>query len=564
MKSAIGVTLALLGMMTFRHSYAQDVEQLAKADPLSVSGGLTASGIYITPLDSATAQKELTYYLSGSLNVTAFGVVSVPMSFAYTNNALTSTLTCPFNRFSIAPSWRWVKTYMGYASMSFSPYIMGREFMGGGVELTPPDMPWRFTAYYGRYNKSQAIDSVHTEAVYRRQGGGVRVGFEKERFRIAVNANKAYDVSSSLTFGERDTNYVAPKSNVAGSIEASVSPLPNLTIAGEYALSLINPNTDAGSDEFRHTAYKMSVSQTFDKGSIGVTYERVAPEYESFGSYYNTNDFRNITANLSANIADKVSVAADVGFQRDNLDSEDANTNSQLIYSISANANITERLSLMASVSNIQSYVHIRDILETVTQTNQYQNLDTLSFTELNFSTTNSVGYRWGEETQLRHNLNAGYTYQQASHEQRNSQRFVSNRLSNYNLNYALSHVPTKITASVGGNYNHNRMPEATTDVLTLSASVARVFFERLQTSASATYSKVSSLTDSRVLNARLAAAYTLLKAHTFNFSVTALNNSVRPDTEYTFNMTYNYTFGWTKKAKEKEKNKEEKKVSDE
>ncbi|MBP5365246.1 MAG: DNA/RNA non-specific endonuclease [Bacteroidales bacterium] len=219
MKRHISILLTLT--LISAKSYAQDVEQVAAADPVAVSGGLTASGVYITPLDSASAQKEFTYYLSGSLNLTAFGVVSVPMSFAYTNNALTSTLTCPFNRFSISPSWRWIKTYMGYASMSFSPYTMsGREFMGGGVELTPPEMPWRFAAYYGRYYKSQAIDSVHTEAIYRRVGGGVKIGFEKERFRVAVNVNKAYDVASSLTFGERDTNYVAPKSNISGSVEA--------------------------------------------------------------------------------------------------------------------------------------------------------------------------------------------------------------------------------------------------------------------------------------------------------------------------------------------------------
>ena len=550
--------LLLTTVLTIASAYAQDVEQLAKADPLSVSGGLTASGVYITPLDSASAQEEFTYYLSGSLNLTAFGVVSVPMSFAYTNNALTSTLTCPFNRFSIAPSWRWVKTYMGFASMSFSPYIMGREFMGGGVELTPPDMPWRFAAYYGRYNKSQAIDSVHTEAVYRRQGGGVRVGFEKERFRVAVNVNKAYDVASSLTFGDRDTNYVAPKSNIAGSVEASVKPTSGLTISGEYALSYVDPNTDADTEPYRHTAYKMSVSQTFEYGSIGATYERVSPEYESFGSYYNTNDFRNITANITANIANKVNLAADVGFQRDNLNNLDANTNSQLIYSISANATLTEHLTLTSSVSNIQSYVHIRDILETVTQTYQYQNLDTLSFTELNFSTSNNLNYQFGADGNMRHNISAGYTYQQASHEQRNSQRFVSNRLHNYNLNYSLTHVPTKINTSFGANYNTNRTPEAKTDVLTLTASVGRTFFESLQTSLSANYSKVSSLTDSRILNARLSAAYTLKKAHTFNFSVTALDNSMRSDTEYTFNLTYNYTFGWSLKSKTKEKNEQE------
>ena len=42
--------LLLTTVLTIGSAYAQDVEQLAKADPLSVSGGLTASGIYINHL----------------------------------------------------------------------------------------------------------------------------------------------------------------------------------------------------------------------------------------------------------------------------------------------------------------------------------------------------------------------------------------------------------------------------------------------------------------------------------------------------------------------------------
>lgn len=152
-----------------------------------------------------------------------------------------------------------------------------------------------------------------------------------------------------------------------------------------------------------------------------MTYERVSAMYESFCSYYNTNDFQNITANMSANIADKYNLSADVGYQRDNLSDQEVNTNSQLIYSISLAASSMERLSLSSSVSNVQSYVHIKDILETVTQTNQYQYLDTLSFTELNFSTSHNVSYRWGgEEAACGHSVNGGYTFQRALHEQEN------------------------------------------------------------------------------------------------------------------------------------------------
>ncbi|MBQ3634277.1 MAG: hypothetical protein II951_01485 [Bacteroidales bacterium] len=121
-------------------SSAQDIEQLAKADPVAWNGGLTWSNIFTWPKDSAKQVPTYSYYISGSLNTTIFGVVGVPISFAYTNNKLSSTVTYPFNRFTLTPSYKWIKLHIGYSQMTFSPYTMaGHDFLGGGVELTPDD-----------------------------------------------------------------------------------------------------------------------------------------------------------------------------------------------------------------------------------------------------------------------------------------------------------------------------------------------------------------------------------------------------------------------------------------
>lgn len=109
----------------------------------------------------------------------------------------------------------------------------------------------------------------------------------------------------------------------------------------------------------------------------------------------------------------------------------------------------------------------------------------------------------------------------------------MSNKLSNFNINYQFNHKPTKISSTVGANYNINRTPESETDVLTLCASANTVLWKQLRVSASANYSDVQSTLDSRILNARIALAYTLLKSHVFNLSITALNSSAKSDTEY-------------------------------
>ena len=135
MKRVVAIVISLIVVIS---SSAQDIEQLTKADPVAWSGGLTWSNIFTWPKDSASQVPTYSYYISGSLNTTVFGVVSLPISFAYTNNTLSSTVTYPFNRFALTPSYKWVKLHIGYSQMTFSPYTMaGHDFLGGGVELTP-------------------------------------------------------------------------------------------------------------------------------------------------------------------------------------------------------------------------------------------------------------------------------------------------------------------------------------------------------------------------------------------------------------------------------------------
>ena len=171
MNRVVAIVISLIVVIS---SSAQDIEQLTKADPVAWSGGLTWSNIFTWPKDSARQVPTFSYYISGSLNTTIFGVVSVPISFAYTNNTLSSTVTYPFNRFSLTPSYKWVKLHIGYSQMTFSTYTMaGHDFLGGGVELTPDETPWQFSAFFGRLNKAVPRDSINTEPIYKRMGGGV-------------------------------------------------------------------------------------------------------------------------------------------------------------------------------------------------------------------------------------------------------------------------------------------------------------------------------------------------------------------------------------------------------
>ena len=551
--------------------HAQDIEQLKESPSITWNGGITWSNVFKSRNDSLQQNLQYTHYITGSLNTTIFGIISVPISFAYTNDRLSKTITNPFNRFSFAPSWRWIKLHVGYSQMTFSSYTMvGREFMGAGIELTPYEIPWTFSAFFGRFNKASLCDSIITEPVYKRMGGGIMCGYKGERFTLSTNVVICKDDVNSLSFTEGvDTTYIAPQGNIAGSVCATIKPSDKTTIDGEYAISIINSNckTDTlghvdgfggeNTDIARHTAGKLSVTQSFGNSSIGATYERVSPLYKSFASYYNTNNFENIMANFATSILQVITLNANVGWQHDNLNNQEINTNSQLIYSANTNIGLSEKLSFSGSISNVQSYVHIKNILEQITQTTQYQNLDTLSFTELSFNASTSVNYRFGDNENFTHNVSGNYSYQKASNIQENSQQFVNNRIHNINTNYQVLYSPIKLSSTLSINYNINKTPEYEGNVLTFTASAGMPIIQKIKTNLSVNYSKINVQTNYYVLNTKLAVSYSFLNHHTLNCSITALNNGSEDcKTQYTANITYNLSLDYkTKQLSEKRKN---------
>lgn len=535
---------------------SQDVEQTIKADPWKSTGAVTMSHIFTWPKDSLKNDIPYSYYLSGSLNTTFFGVVSVPISFSYTNNKFASTIAYPFNRFSIAPSYKWIKTYMGYASMTFSPYTLaGREFMGGGVELTPPDFPLSFSAYYGRFNKAVEFDSTLMQPIYRRMSGGMMIGYKGEMFNVSANVVRTNDVEKSLSLNKSDSSYLTPKGNVAFGINADAHPFENTTVSAQYAMSIVDNNCSSDSTgsailensdaTHRYQAYKVSASQSVSFGSIGVSYEQVSPNYTSFAAYHNTDDFRNLTADFAARIGSKINLSGNVGYQRDNLDNQDVNTNTQAIYNVSLQVTPIERLSLSGSVSNIQSYVYIKDVVEKVTETNQYQNLDTLSYTELNFSANGAASYSFGDQQALSQTVSASYSYQKASHEQKYTDDFTGTNIHNLNASYQISHNDSKTTLSLSANFNHTDAGEQKSDVATYSATLSNSFVKNLRASVSANYNTVDAETDYTIINTRASLNYSFLQHHTVNLNFSALtNNSQSSGTQYSLNLTYTYNFG--------------------
>ncbi|GHV56950.1 hypothetical protein FACS1894182_04600 [Bacteroidia bacterium] len=527
---------------------AQDVESLMQAPLLSTTGGVTMSHIMtLTPGDT-TANHPYALYLSGNLNLSFLGVVSLPLSFAYTNQQLSKSVSLPFNRFSLAPSYKWMKVYAGYTSMQFSPYsLAGHELFGGGVELTP-DNGFKISAVYGRLKK-QSFGEDDTDPSFKRMGGGFSVEYKKELFDIGVNVFKARDVLSAEYLAHPDSMDLLPQDNLSGSIKAGVNFIRNLRLSTEYGISNLNRDIYSNSDPAVFHALKTQLSYTHSAGSIGATYEKVDPNYTTLGAYYMTNDYENITTNF-ATVIKKVNIAVDAGYQRDNLDKQKNNTSSRIIYSGNVSSNITEKLSLSLNLSNLQSYVYINDIYDRITQTNEFQNLDTLNVTQLNYTLSFNSSYILQSTQERRQSVNLNFMYQKSAEAQQYS-RFSGNDIYNTAASYQFSVLPLKLNVSTSVGHNYNRMPDHLyTQALTYNLSLQKSFFEDLKSALTATYSRMSNQSGkvSNVMNIRISEGYVLAKKHNFNLSLTMLHSGSLTKTrwQYAANVSYSYNFNIT------------------
>jgi hypothetical protein len=557
---------ALSGAFVFFSIFAcaQDIETMLNAPILNTSGGISVNNIStFVPGDSA-ATNPFALFLSGNLNFSLFGTVNVPLSFAFTNQQLSKSVSLPFNRFSLSPSYKWVKVYAGYTSMSFSPYTLaGHELFGGGVELSP-DNGFKVSALFGRLKKSAAGEEG-IDPAYRRLGGGLKAEYQKDKYTVGINLFKAQDLKSTLPLADPDSLPVLPQDNLTGGINFSLNMIKNLRFSAEYGFSALNRNIYRQQDGFRpiHTkgdlaiyhAAKTQVAFTRQIGTIGATYEYVAPGYATLGAYYMTNDFENITANIAA-VIKKFNLSFDAGYQRNNLDRQKNGTTSRFIYSGNFAGNLTEKLNVALNFSNLQSYLYINDVYSQVTQTTQFQNLDTLNVTQLNYTASLNAGYTLANSKEQRQSINTNLMYQRSAEAQQYS-RFSGNDIYNAALAYQFSLLPVQLDLSASVNYNYGKMPEDMfTRAMTYSLTAGKTFFNVLKTAFSATYSDMDNETGglSEVLNLRLSGGYILAKKHGFNVAATYLNTKTPEKTrlQYVINLSYAYSFGVQLSRKDK------------
>lgn len=572
MKLIIGL-LILLSITNVNNIHCQDLERITKAPWLVTNGGISVNQIGYNVNGKESYRKPYTYYLSGNINTNILGVVNLPFSFSYTNNDLTHRTPQPFNQFSLTPSYKWIKAHIGYASINLSPYTLnGHRFLGGGLELTPTSK-LKFSMLYGEFQRAVKPDSANNfTPVYRRMGGGFRTEYNAKDFGISLALFKAKDDESSIDSKLiSDSTDVKPQENLTVEIGTRANLGKHFRFGINYAVSALNQDTrdtiiksseadflfKPRSNATYFDAIKTYFSYNSKIGSLGVQYERVDPGYKTFGTYYSTNDFENISLTFATAFAkNRVSVSGNIGAQKDNLEDQKSSSMSRMTSTVNVGLRPNNRLNATVSYSNLQSYTYIRPVLENYTSHTKYENLDTLNFTQITQSLGANINYILSKSKTKRQSIALNMNLQTTADKQKNKS-VPGNDIFTGVTSYNISNTPASYSITTSVNYSNFQMESTKSETYGITTSLRKSFFnKRLKSSVVLSYvnSTANGVMLNKIFNTRIINTYTLKKKHNFSLNITLINNNGKTSkfTETSATLAYSYSFNYRVKRKRK------------
>ena len=543
--------LLLPGM---KPSYAQNIEEglaFRKKKPLKISGSISARATLFSSRPSE-ARQSFTYQLTGSVNLSLYELLNIPLSFNLNNYGANFSYPSLPNRLSLHPSYKWAKAHIGDVSMSFGPYTLnGHQFTGLGVELSPGR--WQVSAMAGRLLKRVDADPniPSLQVGYERWGYGLKTRYEGSTFALGGTVFAARDRDGRISF-DIDALGIYPKGNIALGLEGSLSLIKDLKLSLEYGLSRMQQDLRSAEVSYYH-ALKADVSYSFVGNTLGVGYERIDPGYATLGAYYFNNDYENLTLNYSRSFFDsKLSLALSGGVQRDDLMGQKQEHNKRFVGSAQVGFTPSEALSASVSLSSFQSYRNLKSSFDYINARTPYDNLDTLQFTQLSHSLDADISWRLKQSEAQTQTLSATLSYQEAADRQgRYIQPGQLTRFMNLGTSYSLDLSALDLTLTGGFNVSNNYADRKAVLTLGPSLSLAKRFLKKqLSTGLSLSYNETQEAGHrlAQVYNLRATAGYRFWGKHGLNASVAyqerkLLHAVSSPRSSFTSELSYSYSF---------------------
>lgn len=542
-----------------------NVQELGKAKLINVSGGASANGVFYS---GNAAREPFTYFLNGNINVNVAGLYNIPFSFSYTNQKFGYNRPVLMNRLSIHPSYKWITGHIGDVSMTFSPYTLaGHQFTGVGVDLTPQGK-FKISAMYGRLVKNYEYDAINTEIVptYKRMGYGFKTQYALEKVNLGLTFFKAKDEVNSLSVPIPFELGVSPKENAAISFETSFKLFKKLSVLTEFANSSITEDTRVtGNTKAKNAAslllhsnpttesykaLKGNLIYPAGKGTLGLGYERIDPNYRTLGGYFFNNDLENITVNASQTLyKDKLNLNLNLGLQKDNLEKQKQSQMKRLVTSLNADFKANQKLNINVNYSNFQSFTNSRNQFDYINQTSEYEFLDTLNFRQVNQNAALTVNYLLKNDKKRKQAINATFSMQDAINQQE-GKTIAGGSSTYYNtgLSYIMGYPQKDLNLTASFNSTIGKMDISDNLILGPTIGATKLFYDKkLNTSLSTSYNTSFNNGDkvNDIFNIRLNGSYIYLQKHNFGLNCITLFSSSQTvkNNDVTATLSYTYSF---------------------
>ena len=577
--------LVLFSVLLSSTVIAQDLENIGgrtldkiKNSPLKINGGISANSIFYNS-NGRSSREPFTYFLQGNLNI-SWLTFSMPLSYSFSNQGSNLGYETPFkfNRLSIHPKYKWIQAHLGDVAMIFSSYTLsGHQFTGGGLELTP-EGSFNISAMYGRLLKATEDDGQpQSLPAFKRMGYGTKLGWEKETYKIGLIGFYAKDQINSIAAVADDRN-ITPKENLVIGLDGEVTIAENYIIKAEYASTVITQDTRAenidedgsglasllfnskGSTEY-YDAYKIGFDFQLDQMKIGVAYERIDPGYETLGAYFFNNDFENITLNgLRPLFNNKLNLSFNVGYQRDNLESQKTQATNRLVGAINATLKATDKITVTGSYSNFSTHTNKKlnqfDDINDSDLTDE--DLEALDFKQLSQNANVNVNWVLAEGEKNSQNLNLNYSLASSANEQAGIIRVgQANNFHNANSVYTITFPKKSLNIFTSLNYTYSDIGRDDSNAYGSALDISKKFFEdKLNSTFGVAYNTNNNKeikTD--VLNFRANVSTVVAEKHNFNLKAvqlfrTATNQNTLNELTITFGYAYMFDIGKPKKKK--------------
>ena len=549
--------------------YAQDLEKLygdiSKKDSIRFSGGLSANTTLYKAWGTDNRRDPFFWTINANLSL-SYKLLTIPFSVQVTKQQrnFTNPIQAPDQVVGLSPSFKGYTIHLGHRSMQFTQYTLaGAQFFGAGFELNKEKVPWKIKLVYGRFAEAfkGSADGFVTQdlILYDRFGAGVQLRYAQKETDIGVSIFKAKDNTNSLDTAIATALNASPQENFVISTTVKKKITKWFSVDGEYALSAftrdtrvdeialdrysylnnLNLFTPRGSSSY-NSAFNVQANFDFSIFTFNTKYKRIAPDYQTMGAVFLTNNLREISGGVSWSMfKDKVNLSTNVGHQRDNLNESQESQTNRLTSSASINYAINKKWNTALSYSNFSATTR-----QVFSQFDHEKDQDSLFFLQVTSNANFTLNYATGEKVSKTSSLTL--SVQDANDSEGNESKFY-----NGNFGQQVNFSKTGTQLSLMLNFSSNQNVGVPTQLqLGPIFTVSQSFFKKkVRTSLSNTFQQSSQdgNKESVYFNHRFNVSYTL-KKHQFSANTAFLRrqsftSGSAPFSEIRSGINYNYSF---------------------